>query len=121
MAEELKIFKMSYDFCQWLLGHTNQFPKSHRFSVAVRLENYFFDFLEKLVLANHRHNKIPLLIAADERLLLVRLLIRFSHDKKFIATSSYEFAVLSLTEIGRMLGGWIKQQSSLSKNDQPRA
>lgn len=30
---------------------------------------------------------------------------------KLINTKSYEYAAKSLDEIGRLLGGWIKQQS----------
>ncbi|MGH7492824.1 MAG: hypothetical protein ACREOO_10555 [bacterium] len=63
------------------------------------------------MVANHRRAKLPLLQAADEELIKVRMLIRPSHDQQFINTSSYEFAAASLEEIGRMLGGWIKQQS----------
>ncbi len=111
MAEELKVIQKSYDFCKWLMGHTGKFPKSHRFSIAVRLENVFLQFLENMVVANHRHAKLPLLQAADEALIKVRLLIRLSHEQQFINTNSYEFAAQSLDEIGRMLGGWIKQQS----------
>jgi hypothetical protein len=111
MAEEFKVIQKSYDFCRWLMGHTNKFPRSHRFSIAVRLENHFLEFLEHLVIANHRKVKLPLLQAADEELIKVRLLIRLSHDEKFINTNSYEFAANSLDEIGRMLGGWLKQQS----------
>jgi hypothetical protein len=110
MAEEFKVIQKSYDFCKWLMGHTNKFPKSHRFSIAVRLENHFLAFLEQLAVANHRRLKLPLLQAADEELIKVRLLIRLSHDQKFINTNSYEFAANSLDEIGRLLGGWLKQQ-----------
>jgi len=111
MAEEFKVIQKSYDFCKWLMDHTGKFPKSHRFSIAVRLENHFLEFLEKLTIANHRKVKLPLLQTADEELIAVRLLIRLSHDTKFINTTSYEFASRSLDEIGRMLGGWLKQQS----------
>jgi hypothetical protein len=79
--------------------------------MAVRLENHFLQFLENLVIANHRKIKLPLLQAADEELIKVRLLMRLSHDQKFINTNSYEFAANNLDEIGRMLGGWLKQQS----------
>ena len=111
MADEFKVIQKSYDFCRWLMNHTGKYPKSHRFSLAVRLENHILEFLEHLVVANYRKLKLPLLQAADEELVKVRLLIRLSHDQKFINTNSYEFAAESLDEIGRMLGGWIKQQS----------
>jgi len=120
MAEEFKLIQKSYDFCNWLMGHTNKFPKSHRFSIAARLENHFLEFLEHLVVANYRTVKLPLLQAADEQLVKIRLLVRLSHANKFINTGSYEFAANHLDEIGRMLGGWIKQQSG-QKGVEPNA
>lgn len=51
---------------------------------------------------------------ADEYLFRLRLLVRFSHEKKFINTGSYEFAAKGLDELGRMLGGLIKEQPTVA-------
>lgn len=110
--QELIIFKKSYDFSKWLFQHTNKFPKSHRFSVAIKIENGILDFLRIITVANHRQKKLPLLRAADEELISLRIFLRLSQDLKFISTSSYEYAIRQLEEIGKMLGGWIKSQSS---------
>jgi len=111
MAEELKLSQKSYDFCQWLFNHTEKFPKSRRFSMAVRIENRFLDFLELVSLASYRKNKLPLLQKADEHLFFLRLLVRLSHSMKLINTGSYEFAAQGLDEIGRLLGGLMKKQA----------
>jgi len=111
MLEDLIIFKKSYDFSKWLFQHTNKFPKSHRFSAAVRLENAMLEFLRLISIANNRHQKLPLLRTADEELVTLRILMRFSHDLRFINTKSYEYAIKQLEEIGKMLGGWIKKNS----------
>lgn len=110
MAEDLKLVQKSYDLCQWMFAHTNKFPKSHRFSIAVRIENLFLDLLEAVSLAEYRRNKLPLLQKADEQLFRLRLLVRLSHAMKFINTNSYEFAAQGLNELGRILGGLIKKQ-----------
>jgi len=73
MAAEFKIIKKSYDFCKWLMEHTDKFPKSRRFSMAVRLENTFLDVVENVSLANLRRQRLPLLHAADEKLFLSRI------------------------------------------------
>jgi len=109
--QELIIFKKSYDFTKWLFNHTNKFPRSHRFSVAVRIENNMLEFLRQITIANHRRKKLPLLRAAEEELISLRISLRLSHDLKFISTSSYGYAINQLEEIGKMLGGWIKSQS----------
>lgn len=110
MADELKLVQKSADLLHWLFNHTEKFPKSRRFSIAVRIENVFLDFHELVSLANYRKNKMPLLQKADELLFRLRLLVRLSHTMKLIKTDSYEFAASGLDELGRMLGGLIKKQ-----------
>ena len=112
MAEELKLVQKSMDLLQWTFGHTNKFPRSHRFSMAVRIENHFLDFVELVSLAGYRKNKLPLLKTADEQLFKLRLLLRLSHAMKFINTGSYEYAAKGLDEIGRLLGGLLKRQAA---------
>jgi hypothetical protein len=80
--------------------------------VAVRLENGMLDVLRCMTLANHRHKKLPLLNATDEELKVLLVNLRISHDLKFLNIQSYEFAIKSLEEIGKMLGGWIKSQAA---------
>jgi hypothetical protein len=57
---EMLTIKRGYDFSKWLLQHTGKFPKSHRFSVAVKLENAMLDFIEHTSVANTRQNKLLL-------------------------------------------------------------
>ncbi|MBU2567512.1 MAG: diversity-generating retroelement protein Avd [Elusimicrobia bacterium] len=111
---ELEIFTKTYDFMLWMFNHTNKFPKSSRFSVAVRIENMLLDFLETIMNANRLRNKIDKLKEADKILEFTRILIRISKDMKFLGLSSYEFASRSLNEIGRLLGGWLRQQKSVT-------
>ena len=111
MSEQnLKIFLNMYDFALWMLSHTAKFPKSSRFSVSVRIENLVLDMLEGIIIANRRQKKEEKLLEIDENLERLRILIRLSKDMKFLSPKSYEYAAKQLSEAGRMLGGWIKQQ-----------
>jgi hypothetical protein len=107
-SKEMLIVKKSYDFSKWLLNHTGKFPKSSRFSVAVRLENCILEFTELVAVANMRTAKRSLLFEADEALTRLRLLIRLSFDMKVISLHSYEYASSQIAELGKMLGGWLK-------------
>lgn len=79
--------------------------------MAVKIENRILEFLRCITIANHRQQKLPLLRAADEELISLRIFFRLSHDLKFISTKSYEYGIKQMEEIGRMLGGWMKSQS----------
>ena len=103
------IVKKAYDFSKWLLLHTGKFPKSYRFSIAVRIENSVLEFTELVAIANMRNDKRPLLEQADEVLTRLRILVRLSFDMQFISLNSYEFGSSQIAELGKMLGGWIKK------------
>jgi hypothetical protein len=103
------IVKKAYDFSKWLLLHTGKFPKSYRFSIAVRIENSVLEFTELVAVANMRNEKRPMLEQADEVLTRLRILVRLSFDMKFISLKSYEFGSGQIAELGKMLGGWIKK------------
>ena len=116
------VVKRGYDFSKWLLNHTGKFPKSYRFSVAAKIENAILDFIEKTAVANTRRDKLPLLKQADEALVRLRLLLRLSYEMRFINLKSYEYGSHRLVELGRLLGGWIKNPTSnrkMSKEKSP--
>jgi 23S rRNA-intervening sequence protein len=106
---EMLIVKKAFDFSKWLLNHTGKFPKSFRFSIAVRLENAVLEFTELVALANMRSSKLPALHEADGVLTRLRLLFRMSFEMKFINITSFEFGSQQIAELGKMLGGWIKK------------
>jgi hypothetical protein len=106
---EMLIVKKACDLSRWLMQHTGKFPKSYRFSIAVRIENAVLEFTELLAVANMRSNKKLVLEQADEVLTKLRLLVRLSFEMKFITLQSYEFGSKQIAELGKMLGGWMKK------------
>ena len=110
--ENLRIFKKLYDFSVWLFGHTKSFPKSHRFSIAVKLENLVLEVIELITTANMRKYKLDLLYKADEKLLVAKIFFRLSLKMRFINIKSYKYGAKELVETGKMLGMWIKQQKA---------
>jgi hypothetical protein len=105
------VIQRSLDFCVWLMSHTQKYPKSLRFSLAVRTEDRALELVELAVVANHRRDKLVLLARADEALASLRVLVRLGNAMRVLPVNSYEFACREMDEIGRLLGGWIRQQS----------
>jgi len=116
MISETKIYAKTYDFILWLFPQTLKFPKSHRFVLAQRIENTLLDFLECIIEANAEADKLPLLKKADVKLEKLRTLVRLSKDFKFMSLKAYEYAAGELEEIGRMLGGWIRQNRTRNRS-----
>lgn len=107
--QESPIFSKTYDFLLWLSGHTEKFPKSERFRLAKRLDDTAFAFYERIIEASCLQDKAEKLREADITLAKLKFYLRMSYDRKLIGVSQYEHASRLLSEVGRLLGGWIKK------------
>ena len=75
-----------------------------------RVENIALDIVELLIEAKYSREKRALLKTINLYLEKIRILLRVSHEIKLMPTKSYHFAVKSINEVGRMLGGWHRHQ-----------
>jgi len=109
----LPIIQKTYDFIIWLIPKISRFPRSHKFLLGDRIQNGLLDFLGLLVEAEFSSRKLSQLRKANVEFERVRLLLRMSNDLHLLGEDGYRFTSAQVVEIGRMLGGWIKQQESL--------
>jgi hypothetical protein len=109
-SDELLVFIKWLDFLEWLLPTTDKFPKKVRFSFALRIDNIALDIVEDLIEARYSKDKTQNLKRANLRLEKLRVLLRLSHKMKFLSHTGYEHASRLINEVGKMIGGWRKQQ-----------
>jgi hypothetical protein len=107
---EMPIFTRTFDFLTWLLPVTNNFPRAQRQSVTQRLLSAAFDLRERLEAANIASGaaRLTLLRQADLDLGRVRLYLRLAIKWEWLKPGQYQHAARMVSEIGRLLGGWIK-------------
>lgn len=105
------IFTRTFDFLDWLLPRTNNFPRSQRFVVTKRLLDAALDFQERIIEANRLRGRVRLerLRQADAELDKVRLYLRLAVCWKWLNEGQYHHVSKMVKEIGDLLGGWIKQ------------
>lgn len=91
-----------------VLDRTADFPKAHRHTFGLRLENLALDVHGALVRA--RWSSLPSkrghLQDADMHLAVLRAVLRLAYERRFIARAPYEQLVRDLDDAGRQLGGW---------------
>jgi len=102
------IFARTYDFLAWLIPLTVKFPRHQRFVMAAALQRETLRFQELLIEAAHQKKPGDVLTAADAELDKVRTHLRLSLDMGLVQPGQYEHAARLLTEIGKLLGGWMK-------------
>jgi len=109
------IFTRSFDLLTWLLPVTNHFPRAHRFTFTQRLLDAAFDLRECLEVANLRQGRARLaqLHLADEARARVRVYLRLAARWNWLSAGQYRHVAAMANEVGRLLGGWIKQASGI--------
>ena len=112
MMTQSPLLVKTYDFLKWLLPVTEKFPKSQRFVMAQRLQQTSLSFYELLIEARHVRPNEAVLKKADIELEKLRLYLRLCHELDLLGMGSYQHAAQMTTEMGKLLGGWLKMGRS---------
>lgn len=102
------IFAKTEAFMLWLLQHTQKYPREERFRLASRVELVLFTFHESLVYAAKSQNTLHYLRKADAEFDMLRAYMRFALELKYTTPKQYRHISEQMTEIGKLLGGWMK-------------
>ena len=108
---DIPIFQHSYDLYKQMHLLRLKIPKQDRFTLWQRVENVTLTIIEDLLNAGSipKSDKLPVLESVSKNLNLLRVLLRLAKDTKTVDIKYYDQMQAEIDEIGRMLGGWIKQ------------
>ena len=106
MAQELKVIQDFYDFMLWLVRHTEKFPRHHRYSLGLAMENRLQRILELLLRAKYSRDKATYLNDANMELEVLRFQVRLAKDLQAFPAKSHGHAAGVMQEIGSQIGGW---------------
>ena len=106
------VIDKTYEFTVWTCEHIARFSRAHRFTLGDRLERQVNRVLEGLLRARYdRGERLLLLRQVNVELELLRFQLRLARDLKCLSLDSFGHAASVLTEVGRMVGGWIRTSS----------
>jgi len=111
MADEMIVFTRCYDLLAWLMPKAEAFPRAFRFTVTQRLMDAALDVQEALLEAQSQREgtRMAALRKADFALSRLRLYLRLAHQWRWLNAGQYAHVSGLVAEIGRLLGGWLKQ------------
>ena len=118
--EDLKIKLKVEDMIKYAYSAIVQFPKSEKYALGTDIKRTMNRILELVITANkqEKHEKREREAALKALYIEVEKLktyIRLSHNLNFLPIKKYEHWSKLAVEIGKMLGGWIKSQSTSAK------
>ena len=108
---ESPLFTRTHDLLLWLIPEVQKFPRVHRFGLAERIQRLALDFQDAIVAAGKSKGaeRVNWLHKADITLEQLRSWMRITREMGLITVRQYEHAARLVNEVGRLLGGWIKQ------------
>ncbi|MFN9031081.1 MAG: diversity-generating retroelement protein Avd [Betaproteobacteria bacterium] len=102
----------TYRFIVWLIPVLEGFARTQRFLLGDRIQNGALAVLDCLIEAAYTRDRLPLLRRANLELEKLRFWMRLANELRHLDFKRYEFAARAIDDIGRQVGGWIKQQGA---------
>ncbi len=110
LHHQLPIYKQGYDLLSLAADVNKNMPRSFKVSLGTKIHNECIEILVLIGRANAARGmaRAPHIVALVERLEVVTLLLRLSHDKRFVSHKLWSAAVQLTGGIGKQAGGWLK-------------
>lgn len=108
-ASDLIVYRKTEELLYKIYPRLVNFPKSEKFSLCQNIKENFFDLLRCISLGNSvKSKRIAYLQEADGYLQVLKVLIKLSKQRKYISDGFFKDVDLQLTEINKLLSGYIK-------------
>ena len=108
-VNNLKIYRKVEVLIDKVYPRIRKFPRSEIHGLSLHIKKALFDLLEKLSLANAvRSKRKHYAFEADAALHRFRSLFRLARRSNYLSKGFYEDVSLDITEISKMLTGYIK-------------
>lgn len=112
MAQELKVIADFYDLMLYLIQRVEKFPRHHRHSLGIAIENRLQTILGLLLRAKFARDKAAILEEVNLELDILRFQVRLAKDLKAISVQSHGQTFKLMHDIGAQVGGWIKSRTT---------
>lgn len=107
--ENLRLYAKTEHLLYRMYPALKNFPKAEKYALSQQIKNSFFSLLKNISLANKvRSKKIYYCQQADGELQTLKVLIKLSCNEKYISKGFFKDIDLELTNIGKMIGGFIR-------------
>lgn len=114
MKNELQLLKRVETFTLEIYPKLINFPKAEKYVLCSDIRSKLFNLYGVISQANYvKSKRLYYLQEAEADLEALKFTIKLARDRKYVSIGQYREIDLKLTEIGKMLSGYIK--STLNK------
>ena len=106
---DLIVYRKTEDLLYNIYPRLVNYPKSEKFSLCQSVKDNFFELLKYISLGNSvKSKRKTYLQEADGHLQILKTLFKLSKQRRYISIPSYQEIDLRLTEINKLLSGFIR-------------
>jgi len=106
--QHLPIYRLSYELLLRVVTATKEFPRDFKFTLGQKMKDEVIEMVVLIYRANSTEHKAPVIEILLERLQVVELLVRLSHDLRLMSPKVYASIVEMTQSLGRQAQGWKK-------------
>lgn len=107
-SEPKRALQKIEDMMEYAYPVPQQFPKAEKYSMAADLKRCMDIMLERCVEAEKAYYKKTTLRELDVAVAKCKTYVKMAYRLKFMSYKKFEIINDYLTQIGKMVGGWIK-------------
>lgn len=107
---ELLVYKKAEILLNQVYPILRNFPKSEKYGLSQEIKQAFYGLLKAIILANNvKFKRRDYQNEADGQLKLLLIFLNLAYSQKYLNQKTHYRLTMGVEEIGRLLGGWIKQ------------
>ena len=123
IAEELPVYKASYDLVLAIFNLAKNFKKEFKYTIGESVKNETIAVITNIYRANCTTEKAEYLRTARENIEVIRLYVRLLHDLHQISVQQLVAVNGRIENVSKQLTGWQKfqekqKQGSIEKREQ---
>lgn len=108
-VEDLEVYKRAEQLLFRVYDPITNYPNCEKFRLSQKTINTFLELLTFMSLGNDvKSKRKEYLQTADGHLKMLKICFRLARYKKYIGKEFHRQISVELSEIGKMLGGWIR-------------
>ncbi|MBF0503987.1 MAG: four helix bundle protein [Candidatus Omnitrophica bacterium] len=109
--QHLPIYKLTYELLGRVMLVTKDFPRDHKYTLGQKLRDEIISCIVLIYRANSSEEKVKIINEILEKILVMELLIRLSHDMHILSIKHYAGLVEMTESLSRQAEGWKKSAS----------
>lgn len=110
LAEELPIYKATYDLVLIIFNLVKNLEREYKFTIGESLKKETIKAITNIYRANINEEKLKYLSKARENIEIIRLYLRILKDLKQISVKQIAYANSYIENVSKQLTGWYKSQ-----------